>query len=327
MAAVLSFREHPEAYGLTPLKPDHRGKGWQRPAIRNSGKLVLPKHYDSTLIRPLELIPGLELKPASLKGQVKPKYTEADFSQCHIDQNYQREIDQANITVIEFGVNHFDYTLFKIPNGIQGPSGKIYITDGQSSALICLHHPDIDKLPIMVTRVNEAEFIARCARAFIGLNECRIAVSKADRFTALQTMGDPASCAIANVFRKHGITPVRKTKAIGKYAARETRIIGTFESIHARRGEAFFDRLCKVLGGAAFSPIRRIHIGAITEILLPDMGKNKIDDDRLISAIRSMVDKHAINEAELSAKRRMWTGPKALAELYKSLYKDGAQAL
>lgn len=327
MAQVLSFKDHPEAYGLAPMKPSHGGANWKRPAIPDSGKQILPKHYDSTLIKPIEAVPGLKLNPAKINQQVRPKYVEAEFSQCCLDHNYQRELSQANVTVIEFGVNHFDWTLFKVPNGIQGNSGKIYITDGQTSALICFHHPDISKLPIMVTRVNDSEFIARSARAFIGLNECRVPVGRADRFTALQTMGDPASCAIANVFRKYGIKPVRTHKSTNKYAARETTLISAFQSIHAKRGEVFLDRLCKILAGAAYSPIKRIHVSALTEILLSDLDKNKIDDARLISAIRSMVDKHAVNEAELTAKRRMWTGPRALAELYKSLYKDGAQAL
>lgn len=327
MAEVLSFSEYPEAYGLPPLKPDHRRSRGKRPAIAPSGKLVLPSFYDSTLIKPLEAIPGLKLEPASLEGQIKPRYAEIEFSQCRIDHNYQRELLQSNLNIIQHGVNFFDWTLYKVPNGIQAPSGLVYITDGQSSALICLHHPDIHKLPIMVTRVKDAQFIQRSARAFIGLNECRIEVGTADRFTALQTMGDPVAIKMAEVFRRYGIRPIRQNKHEGKFGAGETKLVSTFQGLHARHGDEFLERLCKILGNAKYGPIRRMHVHAIRSILLPDMGKNKIDDERLVNAIRSMVDRHAINEAELTAKRRMWPSPKALAELYMSLYKAEAKAL
>lgn len=327
MAQVLSFRENPEAYGLTPIRPNYARDNYKRPALPASGKQVLSGGYDSTLIKPLETIPGLKLDPNSLKGIVKPKYIEADFEQCCIDYNWQRELDQSNLTLIEFGVKHFNWTHFKIPNGIQGTSGKIYITDGQTSALICYHHPEVLKLPIMVTRVNEQEFVARCANAFVSLNECRRPVSAADRFTAMQVMGDPESTAIAEVFRKYHIKPLRKDKSKGQFAAGETRMLKTFQGIYRLRGQEFFERLCSVLNGAKLFPIQRIHTSALTEILLPDMEKNKIDDDRLISAIRSIVNKHAINEAILSAKRRMWTSSRALAEIYKERYRMRAQAL
>lgn len=327
MVEALSFRQHPEAYGLTPIRPNYKPNLFKRPAAPPSGKTVLANRYDSTLIRPLELISGLNLEPRPLRGMVKPKLIEAEFDQCRIDHNWQRELDQGNLTLIEFGVNHFDWTHFKIPNGIQGPSGLIYITDGQTSALICRHHPEILKLPIAVTRVNESEFVARCANAFVSLNECKRAVSSADRFTAMQVMGDPESNAIAEVFRKYNIKPLKKSKSMPQYASGETRMLGTFQTIFRKRGKDFFERLCLILQGANFHPIQRIHTSAISEILLPDMEKNKIDNDRLIAAIRSIADRHAIRDATLDAKRRMWTSSHALAEIYKERYRQRAQAL
>lgn len=327
MAAV-SFRENPEAYGLSSdFKPNYKKGNFKRPALPPSNKLILPTGYDSTLVAPLEIIPGLNLNPNSLKGQVKPEKVEADFADCLIDRNYQRDLGQGNAMLIEHGVNHFDWTLFKLPNGIRGKSGKIYITDGQTSSLICLHHPEIKKLPIWVAQVSEAEFVARCARAFVGLNECHIPVNRADKFTALQTMGDPVANSIAQIFRAYGIKPVRVNKAPNKYAAGETRLLGTLQGLYKRYGHEALERICLVAAGAGYSPIVRHHVNALMEILLPDMEAKKIDNERLINAIRSIADRHAVAEATLTAKRRMWTVPRALADLYKERYKKGAIAL
>jgi len=325
--AMPSFRENPEAYGLKLPKPVYQRGNYKRPALPDSGKLIMPTMYDSTLIKPLAVIPGLKLEPKSLKGVAKPKFIEADFGNCYIDQNYQRELAMSNCQLIECGVNNFDYTLFKVPNGIQGESGKIYITDGQTSALICLHHPDILKVPLWVVRVSNDEFIARCARAFVGLNECHIPVNRADKFTALQTMGDPDALAVADIFRIHRIQPVRSNKSGNKSAAGETRLLGTLQSLYKRHGSDLLSRLCAVCSGAKYSPITRVHVWALMEILKPDMDKNKIDDERLINAIRSIADRHAISEATLNAKRRMWPVPRSLAELYMERYKKGATAL
>lgn len=326
--AMPAYSDHPEAYGMPATKPDYRRNYRKKPVIRPADKPVMLERYDSTLVTPLLDIPGLELNPASLKGQAEPEFIKAPFERILIDHNSQRQLKQSNLTLIEFAINNFEFTRVKVPNGIISPKGKIYLTDGQSTALIHYNHPELrvrGYVPVYVARVSERDFVAKCAQAFVALNECHIPVPRADRFTASLTARDPEALAMAEVFKATGLRITGEAKAENKYAAGETRLIQTLQRLHRSRGQDYFEKLCRILGRSAFSPIKRIHVDALVQIL--DKDKGKMDEQRLVNAIRSMVDKHARNEAELMAKRRMWTAPFALAELYRKLYLKGALPL
>lgn len=325
--AVVSFKQNPAAFGMPALaKPDYRRA--KNPALKPSGKKIIMPFYDSTLIGGLFEIPGMELNPAPIGDQPEPELIKAPFELIRLDGNYQRELKRANIALIEFAINNFDYTKVKVPNGIRSPKGNIYLTDGQSTAMIYYNHPELrarGNLPCCVTRVDEKQFVERSAAAFISLNECRVSVAQADRFSAALAMRDPAAKKLAQIFQAHNIKIVTDNREDHLYAAGETRLISTFQSLLAKKGDKFLEKLCGILSTAMFSPIKRAHIRAVVEIL--ETHKGELDEARLTNAIKSIADRHALNQALIDSRRTMKTVPYALAQIYKDRYKKGAKAL
>lgn len=324
--AMPSYTEKPQAYGMPPKPNYHKGR---RNYVEPSDKGVLLPFYDSTLIKPLKKIKGLEFKPADISEQALPElmYINPKTEKMYVDHNYQRELTNSNFNLLIHILEHFDWKKLQVPNAFISEKGNIYFTDGQTTALACLHHPQIDKMPISAVKVSDAAFAAIGAEAFLSLNTVKIAVPRADRLTAQIAMRDPLAMHIADVFRKYGIKVIRIKRNDEQCAARETMVVGKFEEILKRDGEEFFDRLCSILAAANYSPIRAIHIQAVRRLLLDESEKLPYSLDRLKDAIRSKVDKYALLDAEIEARRFKTTKPDALAKFYKEAYKKGAVAL
>lgn len=324
-AQVPSFEKHPGAYGM-------KGKNayWnvrRKNLVPASDKQVLLPHYDSTLIRPLAPVPNLEFKPAPVKVQAKPQMMMVKPEALLVDHNWQRELTSSSYVLLVQILENFNWAYYKTPNCIISPSGKLYVTDGQTTVLAAMHHPEIEEIPVLAVKVSEREFVRICAEAFISLNTVSVPVPRADRFTAQIAARHPHALKLADFFRKHKIKPIRLERKDRQYAARETMVISTFQETMIKDGDEKFDRLLEILSGANFSPIRRLHVLAIRELLSRETPKFNYDLERLRNAILSKADKYALLDAEINARRYKISRPMALANIYNGAYKKGAIAL
>lgn len=290
-------------------------------------KPVMLPGYDPRLIKRIGALPGLSFKPNDLSGVELPELRWVAPGDCCVDFNYQREPNSSDYTLLMEIVSNFSWEKFGTPNGVIGPDGSIFVTDGQKRAYACYHHPDIELMPILLVKAKAEQLVKLSAGAFVALNEAHTPVPRADRFTAKLMEGDPVAIKVAAIFKAYNIKPIRKKIDVSKCAAGDTMIIQKFQSILQQKGEDYFKRLCWILAQAKLSPIQSIHVGAVSRLLSRETSKSRWNDERLIDAIRSKADNLAISDATVNSRKFGIGKPLALAGIYETAYKKSAKPL
>ena len=325
-----SFASNPHLYGM-PKQRRNEVTLQVRKFVPKSEKPVLPEGYKPELLHRLQPIDGLTVTPnPALKDCVwEVRAINPNVTPIYCDSNYQRELDASDLSFIQEISNNFDYGQFKVPTCFEEPDGTLKCSDGQKSVIAASYH-DIE-IPVMVIRVKAEESISRQANSFVGINTQQRKARAVDIFSALYFRGDKAEADLVKALKKYGIAPHRSTNGgliQGKCPPGHTTCINVLRIMHREHGQANFEIMCKLLKGAAYRPIQRVHLYALN-ILFQRMEARNIDVERMTNAILSIVDRHAILEARhnLTSAKRKSSLSAELANIYETRYKRNAVAL
>lgn len=286
------------------------------------GKEILPTAYNPNLQKRLHKIDGLEFVPADISEAAPPTVMHVNPSDLWVDLNWQREFRASNIGLIIHILGNFSWWEYKAPRGCIWPDGRIFLMDGRTTATACLHHPQIDKIPILVNEASEEELLRLQANAFVSLNSSQISVPTADKLTAAIFQGEPLALELAGVINKVGLHLIRSHHPDATFKAGDTHTAGTLKLILQRDGAERLERICKLAKQAKFLPIRTAHLNAIRYILREETDKKPINDSALLKAITSIGNDHALAEAQLLKQKDGTSVAKALAKLYLQRYRD-----
>lgn len=322
------FASNPAFYGM-PRRSQIAAK--MRPLTPAPMKPAVPDGYRDDLLTPLRTLEKLEVEPNKTLADLTPevRYINPRKTTIYCNRNYQRELDAGDMAfLLEIG-NGFDWGRFKVPNCYEAPDGSLHCTDGQKTILAAMFH-DLT-IPILVIRAAPGESLARQADSFVGLNTIQRKAKALDIFAALYCRGDSEEVEFARILKKHNIQPVRISSGLpagGKTQPCQTICINVLRAMHKEHGKHDFDIMCKLFSLIGYRPIQRLHIYAFN-IIFARMEPSEIDLDRMMNAVRSILDKHAILEARENVRNsKKKTTPSAeLANIYVARYSKNLRAL
>lgn len=129
----------------------------------------------------------------------------------NIDGTYQRE-EVSKGKVLDIARN-WDWKLFGTLSVIRRENGTFWVYDGGHRCRGAFFRDDITTLPCMVFNAGNEKTEAK---AFIGTNTMKSAVSAYHKHRAAVKTGEPIALAVQSLLEKHGYSPTqRSTKKYG----------------------------------------------------------------------------------------------------------------
>jgi len=266
-------------------------------------------------IRPLspESMRGVETKKV---GRL-PMVEWIDPRSLYVEDTYQRGLNGENsTTLIRKIIAGFDWSRFKPPVCVRLPeSGNVLVCiDGQHTATAAATHPGVAKIPVLVV---DASDVALRAKAFVGHNRDRIALTQMAIYRAELAAGDELAKAVASACMSAGVTILAQSVNLReKQPVGSTIAVGTLRTIAKRDGDVFLARVLRVLVKAERGPVKAGEISAVAEVLSEE---DRPDVDEKLRAV--IASKSAEQWAADAAQRAVASGEKmnaALARLWTS---------
>lgn len=216
-----------------------------------------------------------------LESDDKPEFEWVDPSTLYVEERYQRNLGKKSISLIRKIVKDFSWSRFKPPVCAWGPDSKLFVIDGQHSAIAAASHPKISKIPVMVV---SASSLKTRADAFMGHNRDRLAITPAQLFYSSVAAEEPVACALKKALDDTGCTVVRFNPPV--WVEGQTMASGTLMLLTERKGHAGAARVLKLLLDAKRAPITALEVSAVADLLWGKEWQGRFDDYDLATIIR-----------------------------------------
>lgn len=200
-----------------------------------------------------------------------------------VEEDYQRDLSQNSIKLIRRIVENFNWSRFKAPICCRLPEtgDALVVIDGQHTAIASATHPTVGTIPVMVIA---GENIRERAKAFVGHNRDRLALTQMAIFHAEAAGGDPTAVMIEQACEAAGAKILHHAVNLrNKLPAGQTIAVGTIRKIAQRDGAAMVTRVMRLLTKAGRGPIKADEIAAV-HLIVTD--SPKVDDDELGAIIK-----------------------------------------
>lgn len=232
-------------------------------------------------IKPLKL--ESDFLPASfLETDEKPEFKWVEPGELYVEEKYQRNLAGSSMKLIRKIVKDFDWSHFKPPVCSYGNENKIYVIDGQHTAIAAASHPKIKKIPVMMV---EAATIRQRAVAFMGHNKDRVAITPMQLYHSAVAAEDPIALALKKALENTGCTIVRSYPVI--WIEGQTAAATTLLKLAENKNTAGTERVLNILIDAKRAPLTAPEINATKELLWGKDWKDKFCDEDLALTIRS----------------------------------------
>lgn len=223
----------------------------------------------------------------------EPKFERCTPTDLMVDEAYQRNLSERSVTLIRKMVTNWDWRSFKPPVVVKTKAG-MHVVDGQHTAIAAASHPKIKTIPIMVIEAADRE--AR-AKAFIGHNRDRIAVTTTQLHVAAVAAGDPDAVTIDQVCERAGISILKNPPGMAVFKPGQTLAISTISALVNRRGALRARQVLDVLGAAKLAPLPAAAIKAVEALMMDKEYAPHCDPGDITTALRS-----SLSEAETEAR-------------------------
>lgn len=230
----------------------------------------------------------------------------------HVDEAYQRNLSRSSIKLISRIVQSWNWTHFKPPIVVKDEeSNTFYVLDGQHTAIAAASHPSIDKIPVMVV---DAEHVSDRAKAFIGHNKDRIAVSPTQLHHSAIIARDVEALEIDATCREAGITILRQIPQKGVFKPGETTALNSIRSLMRKLGAEKCRIVLACLARAGRAPVRSDEMKAVAHMLFSS--SSNVTSVQAIGVLRSLPYETAHHEARDLATSAALPLAEALAAIY-----------
>lgn len=257
-------------------------------------------------LRPIKAINYSDLKPASFDGE-KPMLQWVAPTDLLVDATYQRDLSERSVRLIRKMIESFAWNRLKPPIVVRVGAG-LHIVDGQHTAIVAASI-GIPQIPVFVVK---AEGVDERARAFVGHNSDRVAVSSFDIYRALLASGDPDAVDVDNVCRRAGVR-IRYISPSSVIREGDTAAIARVRGLVARRGVIPARKVLQCLVKAKRAPICAVEIQAVEELVCVE--QPNVDLDVLTAAIR-IEGEAGLTKARAKAKAERSQAWRALMRRY-----------
>lgn len=247
--------------------------------------------------------------PATEPGVVvasTPEFRWVDPGSLLVDEAYQRELSRGSIDLIRKIYGGWDWNRFKPPVVAETAAG-LEVIDGQHTAIAAASHPNIDQIPVMVVAAAE---IADRAKAFVGHNRDRLALSQVAIHYASVAAGDEDAMTVQQVCERAGVKLLKFPPSNGEFRPGDTMAIVAIRALVNRRGAMKARVVLQVLAEARCAPVRSDGIKAVEVLLSDPEYKDQVQAADLTSALMRL-GPDAEREARVFAaahKVQVWRG-------------------
>lgn len=201
-----------------------------------------------------------------------------------VDESYQRNLSERSVSLIRRIVSDWDWRRFK-PPVVTRTSAGLEVIDGQHTAIAAASHPMIEMIPVMVVDAPER---ADRARAFIGHNRDRIAVTATQMHFAAVAAGDPDAVTISQVCERAGVAILKVPRGANQFKPRDTMAVAAIGAVINRRGAMRAREILDVLAKAEMAPITVTAVRAAETLLHDPEYSGDITADDLTTTIIAM---------------------------------------
>lgn len=231
-----------------------------------------------TKLRAIKAMNFPDLKPASFEGD-RPTMRWVAPTDLLVDATYQRDLSERSIRLIRRMIENFKWNRLKPPIVVQAGPASLHIVDGQHSAIVAATLG----IPQILVYIVKAETVDERARAFVGHNSDRVAVSPFDIFRALLASGDPDAVEVDSVCRRAGVR-IRVISPSSAIAEGDTAAIGLVRSLVKRRGAGPARKVLQCLVRAKRAPLTGAEILAAERIICEE--RKDVELETLTTVIR-----------------------------------------
>lgn len=329
-----SFATNPGYYGYKPGNPNASLNSSQtarsnqlRLVTPKINKEILPDEYNPELLVKLERLPNFEPKCINPTRGTFPELKIVNpQTDIYIDANYQRRLQSIDLVEIEKIADNFDWRAIKALTVFRMPDGRLRCTDGQRTALAAVYR-GFTEYPALIYDSELGNEIKDQAESFVGTNSNRRAIPAAELLTALIIGGSPDEIEFAKILKKNKIQPIGiNARSSSTIKVNETICISTLRECFFRLGKDNFAIMCAILAGAELRPIKGLHVWA-AHAIIGRSDVTKLNVSRMSTAIRSIIDKHAILEAKANTRHssKRTSVSKELASIWLKRYQIGVK--
>lgn len=216
-----------------------------------------------------------------------------DPRELTVDETYQRNLSHKSIHLISRTVQGWSWAHFKPPIVVRD-ADSFYIIDGQHTAIAAASHPDIEQIPVMV--IDGANNMQDRARAFIGHNKDRIAITATQMHYSSLVAGDPEAKAVDAVCAAAGVRVVKGYSNASSWKPGDTAALQPIRASLRLYGPEKTERTLRILTNARCAPIRSDQIQAVNRLLFSE-AFGEVDDAALSLTIELLPIETAIREA------------------------------
>ncbi|WP_025036114.1 DUF6551 family protein [Bradyrhizobium sp. DOA9] len=227
-------------------------------------------------LRRIKPLTFADAAPASIAGK-KPELKWVAPTDLFVDETYQRDLTDRSFRLIERIYRGFAWNRVKPPIAVDD-GGKYHLIDGQHTA-IAAASLGITELPCFVV---EAVAQDERARAFVGHNTDRIAVSPIAIYNALRASGDPDALDVERVCKRAGVT-IREYTNTSTIHVGDTKAVTIIRNMIRKRGVIKSRQILECLVKGEMAPIAAGAITAVENILAD---RPQVDLEALARIIR-----------------------------------------
>jgi len=231
-----------------------------------------------TTLRRIEALSFPDAAPAIVAGK-RPELRWLAPTDLYVDATYQRDLSRKSLTLIKAIYKGFAWNRVKPPIVVD-EDGRYHVIDGQHTA-IAAASLGLPELPCVIV---EAVALDERARAFVGHNSDRIAVSGFAIYKALRAAGDPDALDVERVCARAGVR-IREFTQSCVLSVGDTKALGLIRALIKRRGVVKARKVLECLAKAGLAPIPGSAITAAENIICVE--RVGVDLDVLTVVIRT----------------------------------------
>lgn len=255
----------------------------------------------ATTRRPIAALPLPSSVTPGPVASSPPTFEEVDISDLMVDPAYQRELSQRSILLIHKMVRQWDWRNFKPPVVVRSKN-RFLVIDGQHTAIAAATHGGIGRLPVMVV---DADSQAEQAKAFLGHNKDRVAITNSQMFFAALAAGDETAIDTRNVCDRAGATILRNATPGRAYRPGEIASITTLVAIVRQRTAIKARRVIEICVKTKMAPIPANMIKAVDALLNEPDYAGEIADEDIVSTVIKMGPALERKALEISMAKRL----------------------
>jgi hypothetical protein len=223
----------------------------------------------------------------------EPKFERAAPTELLVDETYQRNLSERSIRLIRKIVANWDWRTYTPPIVVRLKDG-LHCIDGQHTAIAAASHPAVKEIPVMVVKADD---IKDRAKAFLGRNRDRIAVTPNQLHIAAVAAGDDTAVTIDQVCARANVKILKQPPGAASFKVGETLAVGTISALVNRRGALKARQVLETITAAKIAPIPAALIKAVEDLMNNKEFAPQIEPADITTAIRE-----GLGEVESEAK-------------------------